>query len=398
MNMTATFGLLVVATLSIEVAMNLPMGSLPLILDSEHIPQAQIAFVMSCALAIIVLVSLPVGAFVDRIGRIAMMKLGMTGSMVTLVALTFTHGVVPSAILMALRTVAMVSFYTAQAAYVSVLVPEERSVSAVASMGILGNLAFALAPACSVWLWQQGLGREQYLWATLIIGLGGVVIFLLPKERDVKIERGSGKRRFIRASWIPAITLGVGGALQGGVNMSLAVLAFHQRGIANGAAIFSAAALTTVLLRYPGSRLVERFGPRMMALPTAIVQAVGCYLAASANTLSFVVMAGIALGSVWAVLVPTVLALLFENSSAEERGAAMGAYNFTLGLGFTLGAALATVCTVYGAGYSSATSICALALLCVSPCVLFRQSKNTACETDARTHMDDVVIETCPRR
>jgi MFS family permease len=323
----------------------------------------------------VVIASIPIGALVDRFGRLAMMKGSTVGSIAAVAALSIAHGSVASGLLMAIRAFAALSFFTAQAAYVSVLVPKERSVSAVATMGIIGSLAFASAPAFGVWLWEHGMGRPQYLWATLAIALGGITLLWLPKEHDFKISESGDKRLIMRLAWLPAVIFGIAGSLQAGVSTSLAVLAFHQRGIANGAALFTAAALTAMLLRYPSGRMVEHFGPRKMALPSAILQAAGCYMAASAQTLNMVSMAGIALGCAWAGFVPIVLALLFENSSAEERGSVMGIFNFALGLGFALGSALATVCTIYAGGYTSAISLCAFALLIATPIVILKGKK-----------------------
>ncbi len=148
--------------------------------------------------------------------------------------------------------------------------------------------------------------------------------------------------------------------LQYGVNGALAVLAFHDRGIANGALIFSASALTTVLARYPAGRLVERFGARTIAVPTAIIQGCGCLLAARATNSLAVIFASICLGIAWAAVVPIGLALFFETSSQRSRGAAMGSYNLAFGFGGACGALIATVSIMLGAGYSQAISICAL--------------------------------------
>ena len=164
----------------------------------------------------------------------------------------------------------------------------------------------------------------------------------------------------MRKAWLPAIAFSSAGAMQAGVNGALAVLAFHDRGIANGALLFSASAFTTVVFRYAAGRAVERFGPRAIAVPTAVVQAIGCLVAAHAMTMPMVIAAGICLGIGWACIVPVVLGLFFEESVPEERGAAMGAFHFAFGLGAALGSAVATVSTCLGHGYGTAMMTCAV--------------------------------------
>ncbi|HEY9684393.1 MAG TPA: MFS transporter [Oculatellaceae cyanobacterium] len=369
-----TYVLLLLSAFCLEVVLNLPVGSLPLALEHEGATREQIALAMGSGMFTALIVSIPIGALVDRIGRLATMRFAIGASFITMTALAFLPGPLLAAVFMALRSVSLSAFMTAEFAYGSTIVSKERAVSATATMGIIGNFCFALAPALAVYMWQHGIGRVQYLWAEILIVIGAILLTRLPEKHDMKISASSKRRIMMRSTWAPAILFATSCALQGGVNGSLAVLTFHDRGIANGATIFSASALTTVLLRYPASRFVEKFGARKMAIPTAIFQIVGCALAASAHNLLSVVIAGMCLGSAWSSIVPVSLALLFEQSSPRTRGAAMGAYNFSLGAGAACGAGVATAATVLGLGYTGAILCCAAAPVAALPLVLL--SKN----------------------
>jgi MFS family permease len=372
-----TYALLLLTALCLELALNLPVGSLPLALEHEGATREQIAMSMGAGMFTFLFVSIPIGALVDRIGRIATMRMGIALAFVSMAALYFTHGPILGGVLMACRAMALCGFMTAQFAYGSMIVPKDRSVSAVATMGIIGNFCFALAPALGVYLWQSGCGRQQYLWAEVPIVIGAILLTRLPEKHDVKITASSKRRIMLRKTWTPAILFAMACAMQGGVNGSLAVLTFHDRGIANGATIFSASALTTVLFRYPAGRLVEIFGPRKIAIPTALFQVVGCLLASGAHSLLFVIAAGACLGVAWSSIVPVALALLFEQSSPRTRGAAMGAYNFSLGSGAAIGAGIATVATMLGHGYSEAIVTCAAAPLLALPLVLLSKGRDS---------------------
>lgn len=367
--------LLLGITLCIELAMNLPMGSLPLLLDHEGVATQQIALVMGAGMITSVLVSIPLGAVVDRIGSIVTMRLGMIGALAALLCLTFSHGAMSAAMIMGLRSAAMVSFMASIAAYVSFMVTKERSVTAVATLGIMGNLAWAIAPAVAVSLWQHGYGREQFLWASIVLAVGIIGLYFLPKDKPKSAPAHAKKLVLLRKEWLPAIVLSIAGALQAGVNCSLAILAFHERGIANGAMLFTASASTTVFLRYGAGKLVEKFGPRKMAIPTAIAQATGCLIAANAHDNYGVMSAGIFLGVAWAGITPVVLGLLFQESGDHDRGAAMGAFHFAFGLGATLGTGVATLCTIAGHGYTAAITVSAIAPLIALPLVFFSKVK-----------------------
>ncbi len=320
------YAVIVVSALFFELALNVPVGTMPLALTAEGASPAAVAIAMGAGMFSALLVSLPVGVLVDRLGRLPTIRASAALGVASLAGLALVHGAVWGGVLLGVRSIAVVAYMTAEFAYASELASPERAVSDVATLGMIGNLCFAVGPALSVFLWQHGIGREQYLYATVLAALGAACLFALPKRYDARrAPRGIGVR--VERLWLPACGFALACTLQGGVNGSLAVLTFHQRGIVNGAAIFSASALVAFVLRYPSGRCVDRFGPRAVAVPTVVLQAIGCVLAAGAHSLAAVVVAGFFLGSAWSAVVPVALGLLFEHSSTATRGAAMGAYN-----------------------------------------------------------------------
>lgn len=364
------YAVLVVSALLFELALNLPIGTMPLALIADGTPAPAVAIAMGAGMFASLLVSLPAGALTDRIGRLPMLRASAGLGILSLFGLAFGHGPLQGGLLLGMRSMALVGYMTAEFAYAGELASKDRAVSGVATLGMIGNLTFAIAPALSVFMWQHGIGREQYAWACLLAVCGAACLFALPARFDVR--RSSGKRAPIvmHPRWFPAVGFALACTLQAGVNGSLAILTFHQRGIVNGAAIFTASALTAFALRYPAGRLVDCFGPRAVAIPTAALQALGCFLAASAHSLTAVAVAGMCLGTAWAAVVPVALGLLFEHSSSRTRGAAMGAYTLAFSAGAAIGAVLATVATLAGGGYTAAITFCALGPLAVLPYVL----------------------------
>jgi MFS family permease len=346
------YAILLVSAVLVELTVNLPLGSLPLALADDHVSPTGIALVTTIAALAPLLGSIPVGGLVDRFGRVLGVRIAGLAASVALLGLFFVHGTTETAAVMALRSLAITAYITAEFAYASAIVSQERAVSAVATLGMVGNLAFATSPALGVWLWQHGIGREQYLFGSLPALVGVGILLALPKRHDVQVRRS--RRIFMRSAWLPALTFLVGASLLSGVNTSLAVITFHQRGIGNAALLFTALATTTFTLRYPAGRLVDRFGPRLVGIPTAAFQLLGGVLAANAHTPALVVLAGCCAGVAWGAMVPIGVALLFERSSKTTRGAAMGAYNMALSLGAVTGAALATAASAVGLGYGPA--------------------------------------------
>jgi len=383
------YAILVVSTLLLDFTINLPTGSLPLALHDDGVTAFGISIVVGFGLAAALGGSVPIGVLADRFGRLLMIRIAGAVAVLALFLLAFVHGEVPTGLVMALRSLAIVAYTTAEFAYASALVAPERSASAVGTLGMIGNISFAVSPALSVWMWQHGIKHEQYLWS-MIVGVAGVaVLFLLPEKHEPTKRRRS-RKIFMRSAWLPAIVFLVSTTLQSGVNAALAVITFHERGVVNGALIFTALAVSTFAFRYPAGRLVDRFGPRAIALPAALMQGVGCLLAARATSPLEVIGAGVCLGVAWGAVVPIGLGLFFEKSSPRTRGAAMGAYNFAFSLGGAIGAILAAVVSAAHGGYVLAITICAFVPLAALPYVLLSK-KPTNRPRNANEHVKTII-------
>jgi MFS family permease len=361
--------LLLISLLFIDIAASLPMGSLPLALSREGSSAAVVSIVMGMAMFAALFGSVPVGLLADRIGRLPTMRYATGLLILSMLGLVFAHGALVNGLVMAARSIAFVALFTAEFAYAGEIVSEERRVSSIATLGIIGNLALALGPALAVWLWQHQIGRVQFGYAAIPIFAGFLMLFTLPKRHDVRTPRRS-RLILMRSSWIPALGFCLATQLQGGINGALAVLTFHNRGIVNGALLFTAIATTVIVLRYPAGRFVDVYGARVVAIPTAIFQAIGCVIAAFAWTPYAVVTAGVCLGVAWSAVIPIAVALFYEKSSSRTRGVAMGAYNFAMNLGAATGALIASVTAALGPGYTMAMLIATLAPLSALPFVV----------------------------
>lgn len=328
-----------------------------------------IAFAMGAGLFAQLFGSIPVGVIVDRIGRLRTVRISVLLIAGSVFGMTFVHGALLNGALMAVRGFAFMSYVTGEFAYVAEVVPAERSVTAVSTLGLIANLEFAAAPAIGVWLWNVGVQRSQFVYAAAIALAGGALLWLLPRAGEVRIPRRS-RLIVMRSVWLPPLAFLSAAALQSGVNTALAVVTFLHRGVANGAVIFTAIALSAAALRYPAGRFVERYGPRPMTIPMAILQVGGCVLAAFAYTPLMVIGAGILLGIAWSAVVPVGIALFFERSTRGTRGAAMGAYNLSFAIGTSAGALLAGILTSAGLSYGEAILACAVAPVAALPFVL----------------------------
>jgi MFS family permease len=373
------FYYLIISTLVSEIAFNLPMGALPLALLRDGATHSEVAFAMGGGLFAQLFGSVPIGATVDRIGRLRMVRASVVLVSLSTFGMTFLHGPVWGGLLMGLRGFSATAYVTAEFAYVSEIVPPGRSVSAVSILSTIANLVFAIAPAIAVWMWNNGIGREQFSYGGIVALAGGSVLWFLPRGERRAIRRRS---RFIlmRSRWIPAMTFLSAVAMQSGVNTALAVVTFTQRGIVNGALNFTSMAIVTAALRYPSGRAVERFGPRAVMLPLVAFEVAGCLTAAVAHSWGTVLVAGALIGTAWSAVVPVGVALFFQQSSPGTRGVAMGTYNLSFAIGTSSGALLAALLTRFGLSYGAAISACAIAPVIATPWVFLRLFSRTVGE------------------
>ncbi|HEY9179124.1 MAG TPA: MFS transporter [Candidatus Baltobacteraceae bacterium] len=383
------FRLLLFSTVVSEIAFQLPLGALPLALLRDGATHSAIAFAMGGGLFAQLFGSVPIGALVDRAGRLRTVRASLVLVSLTTFGMTFLHGPLWAGLLMALRGFSGTAYITAEFAYVAEIIPKERSVSAVSVLSTIANAVFAVAPAVSVWLWNHGIGREQFAYGGCIALAGGCALWFLPRGKQDRAPRRS-RVILMRSKWLPAMLFLSAVAMQSGVNTALAVVTFAQRGIGNGALIFTSTAFMAAALRYPSGRVVERYGPRALIFPLVVVESAGCLLAAGAHTPAMVLLAGALLGTAWSAVVPVGIALYFAQSSPGTRGAAMGAYNLSFAIGSSGGALLAAMLAHFGLSYAAAISACALAPLIAAPFVFIRiarreRTRGTGITANARS-------------
>lgn len=339
---------------------------MPLALLADRAPHPAIVLALGAGTFANLLGSIPVGFLVDRIGRLVTIRIAALAMAASTLGMALSHGVIWGGLFMALRGIALTSYVTAEFAYASEIVPPERAVSAISFFGLVANTMFAISPSVGVWLWNHGVGREQFAAATIATLAAAALLWFLPSRHD--IPTGARSRTILmRGAWVPTMSFLIACSIVSGVNLSAAVLTFTHRGLINGALIFGAMALTTAAVRYPAGRLVDRYGARPMAIPVAIATIAGCLVAAQAFHPLQVILAGALCGIAWGMIVPVGIGLFFERSGKRTRGAAMGAYNFSFSLGGALGTGVASLFVHFGWGYAGAMTLAAATPLIATP-------------------------------
>jgi MFS family permease len=125
----------------------------------------------------------PIGGLADRFGRLPTIRLAACLCVLSVGALAYVHDPIAVGAIMAVRAIAITACVTAEFAYASTVVAPERAVSATATLGMVGNLSLATAPAAGFWLWQHEIERQQFLWAAGLALVGALILLGLPAEK-----------------------------------------------------------------------------------------------------------------------------------------------------------------------------------------------------------------------
>jgi MFS family permease len=136
------YAVLVASAFLIEVALNMPLGSLPLALIHAHVPAGQIALVLGAGPLAALVVSVPIGGLADRFGRLPAIRIAACLCVVSVGALAYVHDPILTGLIMAIRSIAITAYVTAEFAYASAVVAPERAVSATATLGMVRQLEF----------------------------------------------------------------------------------------------------------------------------------------------------------------------------------------------------------------------------------------------------------------
>lgn len=119
------------------------------------------------------------------------------------------------------------------------------------------------------------------------------------------------------------------------------VLLLESRGVGHGATVFAAFAAMIVLARLLAGHLPDRYGPSPVAIGAVLVEAAGLLLIALSHSLGLALVGGMAMGSGFSLLNPSLMLIAVGQVSEAARGAAMGTYTAFFDAGIGIGAPLA---------------------------------------------------------
>jgi MFS family permease len=295
------------------------------------------AGVAVAALSVAVVVARPVaGRLADLHGYKLLM---LCGTLACALAGAAYYGAAGMPVLVGVRIlhgIGEAAVYTAGAAWLVGMCPPERRGRVVGLYGIymwlgitlgalFGTLAMRLAGFSAVWALCVASG---------LAGFGLVTIGRQPPQ-----PAGRRGKMFILpvSTLMPGIALSLASL---GYAALAAFVALHMlaKGVTNGIAGFNAFGFTYVGVRLFIGKVPDRFGPRRVAVWSALVEAAGLVIVAVAPNLPVVIIGGLVIGAGLSLLFPSLALIVINRSDKSQQGAALGAFASFWDLGIAAGA------------------------------------------------------------
>lgn len=338
----------------VDLSANMPTTILPLLLLAGGHTAHQAASTMFVPLVVGLLLTLPSGPVVDRIGQRRSLFVSVAGLAVTTAALFTAHSLEGIGVVLALRAACGVLFMTASFVAASSSEDPKERLYGVTWLAMAVTISFSIGPALSTFLWQHGYHQIQFVACAAICA---AALFCVPAaERRKGADRISTPPPIPYAAWAAPLCFCVAVTAIGGVNTTLAVVGLHARGL-NGGLFFSGTALGMLLGRIPSARIVDRYGAITAAGVLVTVMLLGGSIVAVAASDIVLGAGAVFMGAAWSCMLPACSSLLLAASSPATRGRAMAAYTFAMSFGGVIGGAAATRLSAWPNGYAIALEV-----------------------------------------
>jgi MFS family permease len=248
--------------------------------------------------------------------------------------------------------------YTAAAAWVVDMTPEERRGEVIGLFGMSIWLGLSIGPAIGEGL--HALGGYDLVWAFAAVApaAGALVAAVTPEHSrgDPAIaDRALLPREVVApgfALWCSVIGFA---AMQGFV-----ILMLDHRDIGHGSAVFTSFAVAVALTRLTLSWLPDRIGAERAAAIAAVGHAAGLAILAVAQTLVAALLGALVMGIGYSVLFPSLALIAVQRAGEHRRGAALGFFTAFFDAGMGIGAPAAgavAAATGYGGMFAAAAAL-----------------------------------------
>ena len=316
---------------------NILIPTLPIYLSKFAAKEAEIGFLIG----IFSISSLILRPFVGRsLLNISGRKFMMGGTLlyaICSVAYLLVPPFWPLLIVRVFQGVGLAFFSTAIYTLVADITPEDHRGKVISYFYLPINMSFALGPYFGMLLINRFNFRVLF---SVCIGLSLCSLYIttkLSQMKTVPLEKPSLKLQSLlsREALPSALMAFMINIIWGSLNAFLPLYGL-KHGISNPGIFFTFLAITLILGRAFGGKLLDIYGRERVIMPCLITVMISIAILTFSTTLAMFILAAVILGAGLALLYPSLLIHAIEKAGSV-RGPAMGTFTAVADLGIGLG-------------------------------------------------------------
>jgi len=313
---------------------------LPLYLITFGASSTVIGAVMAVFTVTAILTRVPIGLFIDHVGRKPFLLYGV----ILFSAGNFGYLWAPSILLMIpcriLHGLGWSGCTTSVATIAADIVPQARRGELLGYAGMASSLASALGPVLGFALFQRFEYPGVFLGAGALLVISFLVSLPVVEPRSEKSARRGNHHWLdtitVKDSIHPAIAVAFLSFGHGGILTFLPIQAM-QLGLANPGIWFGVYAACILLSRPIAGPLSDRISRRAVILPGLILNLVGLLILALALSPTWLMAAAIIGGFGTGAAQPTLMTLAVDQSTPTRRGQSLAQFQLFYDLGIGVG-------------------------------------------------------------
>jgi MFS family permease len=233
--------------------------------------------------------------------------------------------------------VGLAFFSTASVALIANIAPENRRGQIISYYFLSYNFAFALAPYSGMLLINQFGFTALFLVCTALSLCTLLITLNLKKNQGAPVENQSVENQpFLNRDVLPsAIMAFLLNVIWGSLGAFFPLYALRHD-VSNPGIFFAFIAVTLILGRSLGGRILDMFAREKVIIPCFIAIIISVVALIFSTTLLMFILVAIVFGTGWAFLYPSLVVYAVE-SSGSARGPAMGTFTALADLGAGIG-------------------------------------------------------------
>ena len=338
------------AQFAFSLVINILVPTLPIYLSSLGAKEVEIGVLIG-SFSVSALVLRPfVGRGLTRIAEKRFMICGSLLFALTCLAYAIAPPFWPFLIVRLLQGIGLALFHTAAYVFIANITSEAHRGQSLSYFVLSFNVACAVGPPLGVVLANHSGFTVLFL---VCAGLSICSLFLAYMLRKPQLTSsqhlpvGSGSF-FSRESLPPSIVNSLTYLTWGSLTTFFPLYAVH-RGVANPGLFFSTFAITLILVRAFGARIMDLYSKERLVLPCLILCTISLVMLAFSETLPMFLLTAIILGVGYTYLMPSLLVMAIDRARPHP-GLAMGTFTAVGDMAMFLGPVLMGM-VIHGTSY-----------------------------------------------